>query len=248
MRHLALAVLATAMLSATAQAQDWKVYSYPERGFAIQLPVAPSVEHTRYTTATGASLPMTRYSAAQDGLLLSLEIVDYSGTGADGERTIAEAEKSFGTAGKVTVAIDARVNREYGRELSVNGSDGSRSAVALFFVDGHLFRLEGKSLPPDAISRSADTIRFQESLQFIGANGGFGGFRDFGRSGDGRFGRADRFGGPRGGPFNSAALTACQGKAAGDSVQIQTPAGPVPASCILVARPTGPSPGEPPNP
>jgi len=28
--------------------------------------------------------------------------------------------------GKVSVAIDARINREFGRELSVAGGDGSR--------------------------------------------------------------------------------------------------------------------------
>ncbi len=52
--------------------------------------------------------------------------------------------------------------------MSVNGSDGSRSAVAIFFVNKHLYTLVGEALPPDAIQRSGDSVRFQESLQFTG--------------------------------------------------------------------------------
>jgi len=162
-------------------ADEWKVYSYPDLGFAFQLPVPPKVEQTTFQTATGQSLPARRYSARRDRVLYTLEVVDFSGTNADPMSTIAATEQAAGAQGTVTVAIDARVNRSHGRELSIKGNDGSHSAVAIFFENQHLYRLEGKSLAPDAINRSGDTIRFQESLQFIGANGGFGGFGGFGR-------------------------------------------------------------------
>jgi uncharacterized membrane protein YgcG len=229
----------TALLPATAQAQDWKQYRYDNAGFVIQLPVPPTVQSGTYARAGGASLPMTSYVARQEGIVYRLDVVDFSGTHADETRTIAEAEKAMGATGKVTVAIDARVSRSFGRELSINGADGSRSAVAIFYVDDHLFVLDGHSLPPDAIARSGNAIRFEESLQFIGQNGGFGGFRGGGRFGGGR----GRFGG--GGP---QALSACQGKSVGDSVQLQTPQGPVAATCTLIARPNGPPPDAPPGP
>ncbi|HEV2703542.1 MAG TPA: hypothetical protein VGV09_18095 [Steroidobacteraceae bacterium] len=183
---------------------------------------------------------MTRYAVRQDAITYTLSVVDYSSTSADGTATIAEAEKSFGTSGKVTVAIDARVNRAYGRELSVTGANGSRSAIAIFFVNKHLFTLVGEALPPNAIRRSGDTVRFQESLQFTGENGGFGGFGGFGGRGGGP--RQGRFRGA----FNPQALTACNGKSVGDAVQINGPGGPLPATCTLVARPNAPD--APPNP
>lgn len=237
---------ATALLPLPALAQEWKQYSYPDAGFAIQFPEPPAVQHSTYQSPAGVALPMTRYVAHQDGIVYTLDIVDFGGGHADGTSTIAETEKSFAASGKVTVAIDARVNREFGRELSVSGADGSRSAVAIFFVDGHLFLLQGRSLPPDAITRSGDAVRFEESLQFIGANGGFGGFRRFERGG--RFGKPAEFVAPPGGrfgAFNPAGLSACQGKSAGDSVQLQTPRGPVAATCTLVARPNAPPPDAP---
>ena len=179
------------------------------------------------------SLPMTRYRVRQDRSVYTLSVVDYSTTNADAMTTIAETEKSFGASGKVTVAIDARVNRAYGRELSVNGTDGSRSAIAIFFVNKHLYTLVGESLPPNAIERSGDAIRFQESLQFIGDNGGFGGFGGFGEA---------PVEAASGAAFNPQALTACAGKSVGDAVQLDGPGGPVPATCTLVARPNAPNP------
>lgn len=228
---LIVAILLLAWLTPVGAATgEWMAYPFPDAGFAIQLPAAPAVEKSTFKTPGGMSLPMTRYVVRQDRSVYSLSIIDYSTTNADAMTTIAEAEKSFGASGKVTVAIDARVNRSYGREMSVNGSDGSRSAIAIFFVNKHLFELVGESLPPNAIEKSGDAIRFQESLQFIGANGG-GGFGGFGGPrGGGRF---------RGGP-NPRAVAACVDKAKGDAVQLDTPEGPVAATCTLVARPNAP--------
>ncbi len=231
------AILLAAWLTPLAAAtEEWKAYPYPDAGFAIQFPAAPTVEKSTFRTPAGISLPMTRYVVRQDRSVYTLNIVDYSTTAADGTSTIAEIEKSFGAAGKVTVAIDARVNRSFGRELSVNGADGSRSSVALFFVNKHLYELIGQSLPPNAIEKSGDAIRFQESLQFTGANGGGGGFGRFGGPGGGRF---------RGGP-NPQALAACMGKAVGETVQLDTPGGTVAATCTLIARPNAP-PAAPPG-
>ncbi len=219
---------AVCLMPLVAVAQQWKVYEYPDAGFAVQFPVPPVVAPSTFRTSAGVSLPMTRYAAREDRVLYTMSVVDFSGVNEDATSVIAETEKSFGASGRVTVAIDARINRQFGRELSVNGADGARSAVAIFFASKHLYLLVGESLPPNAIARSGDAIRFQESLQFIGPNGGFGGF--------GRFAGRGRFGGG----FNPRALAACQGKAAGDTVQLDTPRGPVQATCVLVARPNRP--------
>lgn len=217
-------LMAIGLAPITGLAQEWKAYPYPDAGFEVQLPQPPTVQKATFASASGKPLPMTRYLAQQDHVTYTLSVVDFSGTKADGSSTIAEAEKSLGASGKVTVAIDARVNREFGRELSITGADGSRSAVAIFFVNEHLYTLIGQSLPPNALAHSSDAVRFQQSLEFIGPDGRPAGF---GRFGGGRF---------RGG-FNPQALTACMGKAPGDTVQLDGPGGPVAATCTLVARP-----------
>jgi hypothetical protein len=233
MKAIVAIVLAAWLTPVVAATQEWMVYPYPDAGFALQFPAPPTVEKSTFRTSAGVSLPMTRYALRQDRSVYTLSVVDFSATNAEGMSTIAEAEKSFGTSGKVTVAIDARVNRAYGRELSISGTDGSRSAVAIFFVNKHLYTLVGESLPPNAIEKSGDAIRFQESLQFTGDSGGADGFGRFAGAAGGRF---------RGGP-NPQALSACMGKAVGDAVQLDTPAGAVPATCTLIARPNAPPPG-----
>jgi hypothetical protein len=240
-----LVLVAGLMAPVEAFPQEWQVYAYPDAGFSIQFPATPTVEMGTAKTAGGATLPLTRYIVRQDRIVYSLEVLDYSGTAADATRTIAEAEKTLSATGQVTVAIDARVNRSFGREMSINGPDGSRSVVALFFVNQHLYTLVGRSLPPNAIQRSGDAIRFQESLQFNGANG-FGGFGGFGGPGAPGAGPGGRF---RGG--NPQAVAACKGKSDGDTVQLDGPGGPVAAICTLVARPIAPPgspPGAPPGP
>jgi hypothetical protein len=169
MKGAGAALLVVGLIPTWASAQQWTEYSYPAAGFAVQLPRAPEITSGTYKTAAGVSLPSMHYEVRDDGILYTLDIVDYSGSrAADSDATIAEAEKTVSAAGRVNVALDARVNREYGRELSISGADGSRSTIAIFFVNGHLYLLDGKSLPPDALARSSDAIRFQESLQFIG--------------------------------------------------------------------------------
>lgn len=178
MTRAAALLLAVWLAPGVALAQTWQVYAYPEPGFAVQFPAPPRVEVGSFRAPSGRTLRATRYVVQEQGIVYSVQVIDFAGTGVDASSVIADAEKAFGTSGKVTVALDARVNREYGRELSVNGADGSRSSIAIFFANRHLYELVGKALPPNAIARSGDAIRFQESLQFIGVNGGF---RDFGR-------------------------------------------------------------------
>ena len=179
MRAIVAVLLAAWLAPLAAVAQEWKSYPYPEAGFAIQFPAPPAVEKHTFKTSAGVSLPMTRYMVRQDRIVFTLDVVDYSTIEADATSTIAETEKSFGASGKVTVAMDARISRSYGRELSLSGTDGSRSVIAIFFVNKHLFTLVGQSLPPNAIEKSGDAIRFQESLQFFGGNGDGRGFRRF---------------------------------------------------------------------
>jgi hypothetical protein len=253
-------LLVALLMPVVAVAQEWNAYTFPDPGFTIQFPAVPVVGKGTVKNTTGVSLPMTRYVVRQDRIIYTLSVVNYSSTNADALSTIRETERSLGTSGKVTGATGARVNRSFGRELNLDGTDGSRSAIAIFFVNKHLYTVVGQALPPNASEKSDDAIRFQESLQFLDDDGGFFGF--FGGSGRSRSGGAavDRPGGAavdRSGDTaearpssaagarskavsNPPADATCAGKSAGDAVQLQTPGGPVAATCTLVARPNMP--------
>jgi hypothetical protein len=242
-------VMAAVLMPVAAVAQEWKAYTYPDPGFTIQFPAVPAVETGTIRNATGVSLPLTRYAVRQDGISYTLSVVNYSSTNADALSTIAATERSLGASGKVTAAKGARVNRSFGRELSFDGTDGSRSAIAIFFVNRHLYTLVGQALPPNAGEKSGDAIRFQESLRFLNDDGGFFGLfggTDSASNAGGAAGAAGagRPGGAAEGHLKSAhnppADATCAGKSAGDAVQLETPGGPVAATCTLVARPNVP--------
>lgn len=251
-------LLAGALLAGSAMAQAqapgpapspvpgaWQEYRYPDQGVVFQLPVPPSVQDGTGPTPTGITAPVTTYRAQGDRIVYTLQIFDLSKAGVNGDTIIADTEKALAGSGKVDVAVNARINRQFGRELTIETADGGRLTAALFYVNQRLYELVAKALPPDPADRSAQAIHFQQSLQFTGEDGqGFGG---------GFAGRGGRFGGGPGG--GQAAQAACAGKAAGDKVTLQTPDGnSQAATCVLVARPDRPpgggrgGPGGPPPP
>jgi ketosteroid isomerase-like protein len=173
MKRLFGALLAGLVMASATHAEEWQTYTYPEPGFAIQFPGVPDVQTTKLKNSIGLTLPVTRYVVRGDGVQYTLSVVDYSSTNADSLSTIGEATKSFGAKGKVNANTGARVNGNHGRQLTITESDGSRSDIAIFFVNNHLYTAVGQALPPNVMERSADTARFQQSLQFPRDDSGF---------------------------------------------------------------------------
>lgn len=251
MKGMVAILIAGVLIPVAAVAQEWKPYTYADPGFTVQFPAAPAVETGRTKSASGASLPVTRYVVRQERIIYTLSVVNYSGTNDDSLTTIGETQKSLTASGKVTASAGTRIKRHFGRALSVAGADGSRSVIGIYFVDKHLYTLVAQELPPNTDEESGDAVRFQESLQFSDEDSGFGGFGGLfgGNAGDHPKARPEPEPKaqsklepkpePRSAPSPHTDAT-CAGKSAGDAVQLQTPGGPVAATCTLVAQPDVP--------
>jgi hypothetical protein len=85
---------------------------------------------------------------------------------------IDHAIKTLSQGGEIKVNIPARINRVYGRQLSIVGADGSHSSVAVFYHKARLYQIEGKAAGNDAAGNDAASyaIRFQQSLVFTGGD------------------------------------------------------------------------------
>jgi len=258
MNGLTRVLLSGLMMSGAAHAQEWRTYTYPSPGVAIQFPDSPDIQTTRVKNASGVTLPTARYVVRREGVEYTLTVVNYSSTNADALGLIAETARTFSAKGKVNSSIGARINANYGRELTVTESDGSRSDIAIFFVDNHLYTAVGRASPPNALARAADTARFQQSLQFPDDDGDYHGLLARGKAashtGPGSLTDGSRDAGKvNAGASRSTAAEhidmdanqrgdrACAGKSVGDVVQLETASGPVPATCTLTARPNPPS-------
>jgi hypothetical protein len=254
MRGLPKVLFAGLVMSSAAHAQQWRTYTYPDSGVAIQFPGVPEMQTSRFKNAAGVTLPVTQYAVRLDGVQYTLTVVNYSSTNADSLGLIAETARSFSAKGKVIANTRARINRSWGRKLTVAESDGSRCDAAIFFVDNHLYTAVGQALPSNRTDRSADTVRFQQSLQFPDDDGDLHGLPP----GGGKAGSnaaastVTRGSGSSASRASSAsnagsADAACVGKSAGDLVQLNTSTGPVAATCTLTARPNPPPQAAPPN-
>jgi len=185
-------MLALCAVSAPASAQSWKEYSYPDYAFRVSFPAQPTVETTTYPAADGHAVPAQIYSVAQDNGVFKMTVADLTNAALEETAVIDHAVAALSKDGEIKVNIPARVSRVFGRQLSILGTDGSRSSIAMFYHEGRLYQIEGKSLPNS--NATADAIRFQQSLIFTdNASNGPPGDRGP-RRGD----RADRGGGGRG--------------------------------------------------
>jgi hypothetical protein len=190
-------MLALLAASGPAAAQSWKEYSYPDYAFTVSFPAQPKIETTTYPAADGRAVAARVYSVAQDNGVFEMTVADLSDGATAESQVIDHAIETLSRDGEIKVNIPARVGRVFGRQLSIQAADGSRSSVALFYHEGRLYQIEGKSLPTG--NATADAIRFQQSLIFTdnGSN------RPAGERRQGR--DRDRAGGRRGAAAGAAA-------------------------------------------
>jgi hypothetical protein len=168
MRALAL-LLAAALVGAphAAAAQTWKRFAYDDAGFAVQLPAEPAKAQATVRLG-GATAPATTWTVTAPDIVYSMTVADLSKLRLAKDAALDEAVKAVAAQGEIKVDVTERINSEYGRQLALAGRDGSRSTLSIFFINGRLYQLEAKALPPDPQASSAKAARFHQSLEFIG--------------------------------------------------------------------------------
>ena len=152
-----------AIVSGPAAAQSWQEYSYPEYAFSVAFPANPKIETTTYEVADGRAVPARIYSVRQDKSQFTMTVADLANTGLDERAVIDHAIEMLSQGATVRVNVPARIYQVYGRQLTVEGADGSRSMVAIFDVMGRLYQIEAKGLPG---GNEFELTRFQQSLVF----------------------------------------------------------------------------------
>ena len=156
-------ILAAFAFSGPAVAQSWEEYSYPEYAISVAFPATPQIESTTYQIADGRSVPARVYSVRRDKGEFKMTVADLANAGLDEKAVIDHAIKALSQDAAVKVNVPARIYRVYGRQLTIDGADGSRSMVAIFALMGRLFQIQAK-VPPGG--NEFELTRFQQSLVF----------------------------------------------------------------------------------
>jgi hypothetical protein len=165
--RLLILVPALFVLACPAAAQSWQEYSYPDYSFRVTFPATPQVETTTYQVTDDRAVEAHVYSVRRDNAEFKVIVAELADPAMKEAEIIDHAIKTLSEGGQVQVNIPHRINRIFGRQVSILQRDGSRAAVALFDYNGRLYQIEGKSLPA-GIDATADTIRFVQSLTFTG--------------------------------------------------------------------------------
>ena len=156
-------ILAVFAFSGPAVAQSWEEYTYPEYAISVAFPASPKIETTTYQIADGRSVPARVYSVRQEKGEFKLTVAELANTGLDEKTVVDHAITALSQGATVKLNVPARIYRVYGRQLTVEGADGSRSMVAIFDLQGRLFQIEAR------VPRSGsefELTRFQQSLVF----------------------------------------------------------------------------------
>jgi hypothetical protein len=147
------------------EAPTWKEYAYPRDFFSVAFPADPKVETGAWQAADGRAVTARVYAAAQGGGVFRMTVADLPDPALQDSAVLDHAVRMLAQGKTIKVDISHRINRVYGRQLSLTAPDGSYSSVAVFFHKQRLYQIEGTALP-GAANASADAIRFQQSLAF----------------------------------------------------------------------------------
>ena len=150
-----------------AAAQNWQEYSYPDYSFRVSFPADPQIETTTYQITDDRAVDARVYAVHRKDAEFKVTVAELADPAPEEAALINHAIGMLSAGGEVKVNIPHRINRVFGRQLSIVQVDGTRAAVALFDYNGRLYQIEGKSLPAGN-DATADAIRFVQSLTFTG--------------------------------------------------------------------------------
>lgn len=165
--RLFILIPAVVVLAGPAAAQSWQEYSYPDYSFRVAFPADPRIETTTYQATDDRAVEAHVFSVQRDNAEFKVTVAELADPGLQETAVIDHAIKALSDGGEVKVNIPHRINRVYGRQLSILQGDGSRASVALFDYKGRLYQIEGKSLSAGS-DETAQAIRFVQSLIFTG--------------------------------------------------------------------------------
>jgi hypothetical protein len=156
---------AAIVIANRAAAQSWKKYTFPAYSFSVAFPAEPKVETTPYHAADGRIVDARVYSVIQGSSLLRTTVIELSGAPVEDTSAIDDAVAVLSQGGEIRLDIPHHIGTVYGRQLSIDRSDGSHSFVAVFYRKWRVYQIEGIALSGDQAAL-ADAIRFQQSIEF----------------------------------------------------------------------------------
>ena len=170
MRLTALAILAgiaLAMMTGPAAAQ-WRPYISHPLGFAFAGPGPLKVEKGTYNSPIAGQRDTIIYAFTDDNIEYRVQVIDMRDRANEAANLLGEAQFLFQDKKRVLMDAFGRVDRQYGRKLTVDlPNNGGRSMGAFYFINGRIVSLQATVLPANGDYETPETGRFIDSITFF---------------------------------------------------------------------------------
>jgi hypothetical protein len=169
MRWLGLATLVGALAAMTVPAgAAWRGYISHPLGFAFAAPGELKVEKGTYHGAVAGARDTVVYRFLDDDIEYKAEVIDMTDKANDAATLLGEAEYNFQDGKKVLMDTFGRLDRQYGRKLTVDlPNNAGRTSAAFYFIDGRIISLQATVLPANGDYDTPEMARFVESITFF---------------------------------------------------------------------------------
>jgi hypothetical protein len=169
MRWLGLATLVGALAVMTAPAgAAWRGYISHPLGFAFAAPGELKVEKGTYRGAVAGARDTVVYRFLDDDIEYKAEVIDVTDKANDAATLLGEAEYNFQDGKKVLMDTFGRLDRQYGRKLTVDlPNNAGRTSAAFYFINGRIISLQATVLPANGDYDTPEMARFVESITFF---------------------------------------------------------------------------------
>ena len=162
----ALVAAALAGMLAPASAA-WKGYISHPLGFSFWAPGEIKMEKGTYQGAVAGSRDTMVYSFVDDNIEYKVVVIDLNDKANDAATLLGEAAYIFQDGRKVLMDTFGRVDRQFGRKLTIDlPNNGGRATAAFYFINGRIISLQATVLPANGDYDSPETARFVDSIAF----------------------------------------------------------------------------------
>ena len=170
MRLMALAILVGAALMAmpTPVMAAWRAYISHPLGFSFSAPGELKVEKGAYRGAVAGARDTLVYGFVDDNIEYKVVVIDMSDKANDAATLLGEAGYIFQEDKKVLMDTFGRVDRQFGRKLTIDLPNNSgRATAAFYFINGRIISLQATVLPASGDYDSPEPARFIDSIAFF---------------------------------------------------------------------------------
>ena len=137
-------------------------------GFSFEAPGAVKTEKSTYDAQVAGKRDAVIYRSIDNNIEYKATVVDFKDRVGEGAVLLGEATFLFQDKKKLLMDTFGRVDRQYGRKLTIDlPNNAGRATAAFYFINGRIISLQATVLPANGDYDTPELARFVDSISFF---------------------------------------------------------------------------------